>query len=111
MLKEKISKDSQCFFDYVTIYKDDSVMAKTLKPCKNIHIPPELLWDYKDPPDDLLWRLQRIADFFPAYGADKKTVDLLFEYRGKPKLEGGKYKLIALYKEVWDEKAAKRHKK
>lgn len=86
-------------------------MTQTLKPDKKIHIPSELLWDYREPPDDLLWRLQRIADFFPAYGTDKETVDLLFEYRDKLKLEQGKYKLIGLYKEVWDEKAAKGHKK
>ena len=42
----------------------------------DIEIPKELLWDYKEPPDDLLWRLQRIADFFPAYGADRKTLYL-----------------------------------
>jgi hypothetical protein len=86
-------------------------MAQTLKPDKNIHIPRELLWDYKEPPDDLLWRLQRIADFFPQYGTERETVELLFEYRDKLKLEQGKYKLIALYKEVWDENAAKRHTK
>jgi hypothetical protein len=73
---------------------------------KSIEIPKELLWDYKEPPDDILWRLQRIADFFPAYGTDKEIVQLLFEYRDKLKLEKGKYKLIELYKEVWDEKTA-----
>ncbi|MEW6740602.1 MAG: hypothetical protein ACOYU2_05905 [Nitrospirota bacterium] len=90
-------------------------MAQALKLKKNegkvIYIPPELLWDYKEPPDDILWRLQRIADFFPAYGTERETVELLFEYRDKLKLEEGKYKLIALYKEVWDEKAAKGHTK
>lgn len=86
-------------------------MTQTLKPDKKIHIPPELLWDYIEPPDDLLWRLQRIADFSRHTEPIKKTVDLLFEYRDKLKLEQGKYKLIGLYKEVWDEKAAKGHKK
>ncbi len=74
---------------------------------KTVKIPRELLWDYKEPPEDLLWRLQRIADFFPAYGTDKETVQLLFEYRDRLKLEKGKYKLIGLYKEVWDEKTGK----
>ena len=37
----------------------------------------------------------------------KETVELLFEYRDKLKLEEGKYKLKTLYKEVWDEKTAK----
>lgn len=77
----------------------------------DIPIPPELLWDYKKPPDNVLWRLQRIADFFPAYGTDKEIVDLLFRYKDKLRLEEGKYKLIALYEEVWNEKAGKRHKK
>ena len=75
---------------------------------KTLDVPKELLWDYKVPPEDLLWRLQRIADFFPAYGTDRDTVRLLFEYRDKLKIEEGKYKLIGLYKEVWDEKAGKR---
>lgn len=75
---------------------------------KDIKIPEELLWDYKEPPDDLLWRLQRIADFFPAYGTDEKTVRLLFEYREKLKLEKGKCRLIELYCEVWNEKTAER---
>lgn len=74
---------------------------------KVIAIPKELLWDYKEAPDDLLWRLQRIADFFPAYGTDRETVQLLFEYRDKLRLEKGKYKLIGIYKEVWDEKTDK----
>lgn len=62
------------------------------------------MWDYKEPPDDLFWRLQRIADFFPACGADAETIKLLFEYRDKLKLEQGKYRLIELYYEVWNEK-------
>ena len=72
----------------------------------DIEIPKELLWDYKEPPDDLLWRLQRIADFFPAYGADRKTVQFLFDHRSELRLEQGKYRLIELYHEVWSEKTA-----
>ncbi len=71
---------------------------------QTIDIPRELLWDYTEAPDDLLWRLQRIADFFPTFGADRETVNLLFENRDRIKLEAGKYKLIRLYHEVWDEK-------
>ncbi len=78
---------------------------------KKIRIPKELLWDYKEPPKDLLWRLQRIADFFPAYGTEREVVRLLFEHREKLKLEGGTYKLIGLYHEVWNEKTDKRTKK
>ncbi len=77
---------------------------------KGIDVPEELLWDYKDAPDDLIWRLQRIADFFPAYGTDRETVELLYQYRDRLRLEEGKYRLIGIYKEVWDEKTRKRDK-
>lgn len=72
---------------------------------QDIIVPKELLWDYKEPPVDLLWRLQRIADFFPAYGTDRQTVTLLFAYRDQLRLEPGKHALIGLYHEVWDETA------
>jgi hypothetical protein len=75
---------------------------------ETIQIPKELLWDYKEPPDDLLWRLQRIADFFPAYGTDRETVKLLWKHRNQLKLEEGTNKLIVLYHEVWNEKTRKR---
>jgi hypothetical protein len=78
---------------------------------ETIQIPKELLWDYKEPPDDLLWRLQRIADFFPAYGTDRETVKLLWKYRNQLKLEEGTNKLIVLYHEVWNEKTRKRHQR
>lgn len=74
---------------------------------KDLKIPKELLWDYKEAPDDLLWRLQRIADFFPAYGTERETVQLLFEYRDKLRLEEGKRRLIEIYNEVYNEKALK----
>lgn len=67
-------------------------------------IPKEIIWDYENPPDDLFWRLQRIANFFPMVGIDKRTVKLLFEYRKKLKLEEGKFKLIKLYHEAWNKK-------
>lgn len=72
---------------------------------KDINIPKELLWDYKEPPDDLFWRLQRIADFFPAFGVNEITIKSLFENRDKLKLEPGKHRLIELYHEVWFDKA------
>jgi len=73
-----------------------------------IKIPPELLWDYEKAPEDIIWKLQRLADFFPAYGTDRESVELLFRYRERLKLDKGKYRLICLYKEVWDEKTRKR---
>lgn len=78
---------------------------------KPVRVPKELLWDYREPPANLLWRLQRIADFFPAFGTERKVVELLFQHRDELKLERGTYKLIALYHEVWSEKTHKRTKK
>jgi hypothetical protein len=76
---------------------------------KNVEIPKELLWDYKKPPDNLLWKLQRIADFFPAYGTDRGNIKLLFKYRENLKLDYGKYRLIELYNEAWNEKTYKKY--
>lgn len=72
---------------------------------EEISLPKELLWDYREAPDNIVWRLQRIADFFPGFGKDRKTVELLFKYRDKLKLETGKYRLICIYHEVWKESA------
>ncbi len=74
----------------------------TAKP--DIAISDDMVWDYKSAPDDLLWKLQRITHFFPAYGADRNTVKLLFQYRDQLKIEKGKYELIGVYEEVWREK-------
>jgi hypothetical protein len=73
-----------------------------------VKVPKEILWDYREPPGDLLWQLQRIADFFPLYGTDRETVELLYSYRDRLRLEEGRYRLIGIYKEVWDEKTCKR---
>ena len=59
-------------------------------------------------PGDLLWRPQRIADFFPAYGTDRETVGLLFGHLTELNVEEGKSCLIALYNEVWDDKISKK---
>ena len=77
---------------------------------KTVNITKEILWDYTEAPDDLLWRLQRIADFFPAYGTEREAVSLLYKHRNKLKLEEGTRKLITLYNEVWNETTAKRNK-
>lgn len=45
-----------------------------------IPIPKEIVWDYEEPPRDNLWRLKRIAMFFPAYGDDPMTVKMLYEH-------------------------------
>jgi hypothetical protein len=62
-----------------------------------IEVPKEILWDYQEPPEDLLWRLQRIADFFPLYGRDKETVGLLFNHRNQLKLDNATRLLIEQY--------------
>jgi len=62
-----------------------------------ITVPREILWDYREAPEDLLWRLQRIADFFPRYGRDRESVALLFENRDRLRLEPGTRALIEEY--------------
>jgi len=52
-----------------------------------IQIPKEILWDYREAPEDLLWRLQRLVDFFPRYGPDRETAALLFLHRDQLKLD------------------------
>jgi hypothetical protein len=43
----------------------------------SVKVPKKLIWDYKKAPDDDLWELQRLADFFPRYGYDKRTALML----------------------------------
>ena len=74
-------------------------MAKPL-----VEVPKELLWDYEDPPEDLLWRLRRIAEFFPRYGLTRETLDLLFEHRHQLRVESGMVKLIEEYHRAWEAK-------
>lgn len=62
-----------------------------------IAVPKPILWDYRTAPEDLLWRLQRIADFFPRYGRDRETVQLLFESRDRLRLGPGTRALIEEY--------------
>ena len=59
-----------------------------------IEVPKEILWDYHEPPEELLWRLQRIADFFPLYGREKETVALLFTHRNQLSLDAATRLLI-----------------
>jgi hypothetical protein len=72
---------------------------------EHIDTPKELVWDYVEAPMDFLWRLQRIADFFPAYGTDRETIGHLFDHLGSLELEEGKSRLVAIYHEVWNEKS------
>lgn len=70
-----------------------------------IEVPKEILWDYREPPEDLLWRLQRIADFFPLYGREKETVALLFAHRNQLSLDDATRVLIEEYHRAWDGEA------
>jgi hypothetical protein len=72
-----------------------------------IKISKELLWDYREAPQDLLWRLQRIADFFPAHGRDRETVVALYENMEKLKIDQTTRLLIEEYKRAWEEKSGK----
>jgi len=77
---------------------------------QTIKIPEELLWDYQEAPDDLLWRLQRLADFFPLYGRDRKTVTALYENAKKLKIDETTRLLIEEYKRAWEEKGGQDRK-
>ncbi|MBI5487680.1 MAG: hypothetical protein HY905_10135 [Deltaproteobacteria bacterium] len=66
----------------------------------------DLVWDYAEPPADLMWRLQRIAEAFPAYGRDRRTVALLFARRDKLRLEPERRLLIEMYEEAWHRRTA-----
>jgi hypothetical protein len=68
---------------------------------ETVDIPPELVWDYPAAPDDLLWRLQRLADWFPAYGRDRRTVALLYEHLGSLRAPPEVRTLIGLYEEAY----------
>jgi hypothetical protein len=70
-----------------------------------IPVPEALLWDYIEAPPDLLWRLQRIADYFPRYGNDRDTVQLLHEHRDELKLDEPTKLLIEEYQRAWKNRA------
>jgi len=69
-----------------------------------IPVPKEILWDYIEPPLDLIWRLQRIADFFPRYGRERETVELIYTHRDELKLDGATRALIEEYYRAWQAK-------
>lgn len=72
-----------------------------------VDIHPDLVWDYARPPRDPMWRLQRIADAFPAYGRDRRTVALLHAHRDALRLRPETRALIDMYEEVWREREAR----
>lgn len=70
----------------------------------DVQIHRDLVWDYDDPPADPVWRLQRIADAFPAYGRDRGTVAQLFAHLKSLELRPETRLLIELYEEAWRER-------
>ena len=66
-----------------------------------IRVPKDILWDYHEPPEDLLWRLQRIADFFPLYGRERETIELLYAHRNQLRLDRATKALVEAYYAAW----------
>ena len=64
-----------------------------------IDVPARIVWDYAEPPAEEKWRLQRVLDFFPQFGRDRKTVEHLVarldELRAPPEVKD----LVRLYAE------------
>jgi hypothetical protein len=73
-----------------------------------VALPPELLWDYRKPPDDPDWSLQRIAEWFPAFGRDRATVAQLYGRRHALKIPPEVRTLIEIYEQIWREREAER---
>jgi hypothetical protein len=67
-----------------------------------IELPKEIVWDYPEPPNDELWRLQRLADFFPHYGRDRACVRALMQRLPELKIPPEVAALIRLYSEHYD---------
>jgi hypothetical protein len=66
-----------------------------------IPVPRELLWDYAEAPEDLIWRLQRIADFSPGYGIDRQTVQRLRAHCDDLKLDAAMSARTEEYHSAW----------
>ncbi|MFH1562290.1 MAG: hypothetical protein ABIF11_02555 [Nitrospirota bacterium] len=64
--------------------------------------PKALLWDYKYPPGKN-WALQRLAEFFPVYGHDRKSVELLYAYLDRLHIPHETQEAIKLYYRIWQE--------
>ncbi len=67
-----------------------------------IELPKEIVWDYLEPPRNELWRLQRLADFFPHHGRDRNTVRALVQRLPELKVPPEVAELIRLYAEYYD---------
>lgn len=69
-----------------------------------VNVPRALVWDYATTPEDPMWRLQRIADWFPTFGRERATVAQLYAYRDALKIPSEVRLLIELYEEAWRER-------
>ena len=67
-----------------------------------VEVPQELLWDRTEAPQDELWRLQRIADFFPSFGRQYETVCELYRHRDQLRLDSSTRTLIEEYHRAWE---------
>ena len=66
-----------------------------------LELPKAIVWDYKEPPVDELWRLQRVADFFPNYGRDPVSVRELAKHLPELKLPPEVAELVRIYAEYY----------
>jgi hypothetical protein len=66
-----------------------------------IEVPRELLWDVGEAPDDDAWRLQRVAEWFPAFGRDRATVRELYRHRARLLVPAEIRASIELYERAW----------
>lgn len=64
-------------------------------------LPPELVWDYSEPPADELWRLRRLAVFFPQFGRDADSVRSLYLRRAELDAPREVVELICMYARAW----------
>ncbi len=67
-----------------------------------IELPKEIVWDYQEPPQDELWRLRRLADFFPQFGRDRASVRGLMRRLPELRVPPEVAELIRLYAEYYD---------
>lgn len=67
-----------------------------------LELPKEIVWDYPVPPRDDLWRLQRLADFFPHFGRDRASVQLLNQRLPELKIPQEVAELIRMYAEYYE---------
>ena len=67
-----------------------------------IELPKEIVWDYEVPPQDELWRVRRLADFFPHFGRERASVRGLMRHLPDLRVPPEVAELIRLYAEYYD---------